>query len=53
MQSVYPELYVFLDEQPITIPSIENPEITVSVLQDYLANLKQQVNRYLESRLTH
>lgn len=32
----HPELYQFLDEDPMTIPSVENPHMDKEVMQKYL-----------------
>lgn len=43
----YPELYVMLDENPLTIPTIDNPKIDASVMEDYLESLKQILKHYI------
>lgn len=45
----YPELYQYLDENPITIPDCETPEISVSSFVEYLDSLKSILERYIES----
>ncbi|PTX43716.1 hypothetical protein C8P64_2248 [Christiangramia gaetbulicola] len=40
LETDYPELYSFIDEEPITIPSFEHPDITNKLLRDYLESLK-------------
>lgn len=45
----YPELYTTLDENPITIPSIANPDMTISVMEDYLESLKQILKQYIKT----
>lgn len=42
----YPELYVFLDENPLTISNSEHPQITSEILNDYLESLKQLLTNY-------
>jgi hypothetical protein len=43
----HPELIIFLDEMPVTIPDDSDPHITISILKEYyqsllnLENLKQ------------
>lgn len=37
----YPELYQFLDEAPVTIPSDSHPVISRGVLQEYLESLEE------------
>ncbi len=50
IESKYPELYRFLDEEPITIPNMANPEIDSKIMQDYLEGLKQIFEHYKEAR---
>lgn len=42
----YPELYQFLDENPMTLPTEAHPEVDTKVLKDYLEDLKQILARY-------
>ncbi|WP_452219263.1 hypothetical protein [Lacinutrix undariae] len=49
IETNYPELYVFLLEEPITIPSDEHPHIDVTALQDYLETLKQELKHHIEN----
>ena len=39
----YPVSYKYLDENPITIPNIENPNISTVELKKYLALLKDLI----------
>ena len=48
----YPELYQFLVEDPLTIPSENHPDINKKVMQDYLESLKQLLAHHLETHLT-
>jgi len=50
IETNYPELYVFLDEEPITISNSKNPKITTEILKEYLESLKQLIKNY---RKTH
>ncbi len=43
METNYPELYHFLDEQPITIPRYQHPNINDEILTGYLDNLKRLI----------
>lgn len=43
----YPELYQFLDEIPMTIPSEAQPEVGTKALKDYLEDLKQILGHYM------
>ena len=46
----YPELYVFLGEQPVTIPSEIHPDMNISIMEDYLESLKQILKQYIKTR---
>ena len=39
--SKYPELYRSLNENPLTIPTINNPSIDIAIMKDYLDSLEQ------------
>jgi hypothetical protein len=47
----YPELYQFLGENPLTVPSENHPEINKKVMQDYLESLKQLLSHHLETHI--
>ncbi len=49
IESLYPELYQFLDENPDTIPSQLHPNIDKSVLEEYLDSLKQLLRHYMQT----
>ncbi|MDO1513917.1 hypothetical protein Q2T41_14745 [Maribacter confluentis] len=49
IETSYPELYRFLDENPITIPSNDHPHIDQVIMQEYLESLKQLLKHYLET----
>ena len=49
IESEYPELYQFLDENPITIPCKSNPDIDKKLMQDYLESLKQLLQHHIET----
>ncbi len=49
IETNYPELYKFIEEQPITIPVSNHPETDEKTLQDYLDSLKQLLNHHLET----
>lgn len=49
IEQEYPELYKYLDENPITISSGENINLTTKNFSDYLDSLKQILNRHIES----
>jgi hypothetical protein len=50
IETNYPELYNFLDENPMTIPSESNPTIDKKILQDYLNSLKELLKHHIETR---
>ncbi|MBK5210508.1 MAG: hypothetical protein JJE44_13550 [Flavobacteriaceae bacterium] len=50
IETDYPEIYQFLDEIPVTIPSEKDPDINNKVLRDYLESLKQLIKNYVETR---
>jgi hypothetical protein len=49
IETEYPELYVFLNEDPITIPSESHPDIDLNIMKDYLDSLKILLEKYIES----
>ena len=49
IETNYPELYRFLDENPITIPTNDHPHIDQVTMQDYLESLKQLLKHHLET----
>lgn len=50
IETNYPELYQFLDENPLTIPSESHPTIDEKILKEYLESLKQLLKHHLETR---
>lgn len=48
IQSEYPELSKFIEEMPITIPNVDQPEINISILSDYLDSLNSLIFHYNE-----
>jgi len=42
----YPELAKYIDEMPITIPNVKDPEITRENLKLYLESLKSALIKY-------
>jgi len=49
IETNYPELYRFLGENPLTIPSKDHPEIDVKIMQNYLESLKGLLQHHLET----
>ncbi len=50
IETNYPELYKYLDENPMTIPDESDPEINKKVLQKYLESLRQMLKNHIETR---
>ena len=49
IETEHPELYRFLDENPMTLPATGHPEINKEVLEEYLQSLRQELRHYLEA----
>ena len=49
IETNYPELYQYLDENPMTIPVEDHPDIDVGIMQDYLMSLKDLLRHHLET----
>tara|TARA_R110002167_G_scaffold125448_16_gene305622 strand:- start:16 stop:240 length:225 start_codon:yes stop_codon:yes gene_type:complete len=49
LETNYPELYTFLDENPMTIPASRHPHIDKEAMVDYLEGLKQMLKHHLET----
>ena len=49
IETKYPELYRFLEENPITIPSKTHSDTDIKAMQDYLESLKQLFKHHLET----
>ncbi|MBC8755893.1 hypothetical protein H2O64_14540 [Kordia sp. YSTF-M3] len=49
IEANYPELYRTLDENPMTLPVINNPHIDKKIMQEYLESLKQLLWHHLET----
>ena len=43
----YPELSIYLDEMPVTIPNEKNPDISLKNLQLYLDSLNSLLIKYI------
>ena len=43
----YPELSKYLEEIPITIPDVSNPEININTLTDYYQSLENILKKYI------
>lgn len=49
IEEKYPELYRYLDENPISIPSAEHPQVDSKVLSGYLESLKTMLKNYIKA----
>ena len=49
IETNYPELYQFLDENPMTIPATNHPHIDRDTMQEYLESLKELLKHHLET----
>ncbi|WP_190811006.1 hypothetical protein [Flagellimonas sp. S3867] len=48
IETEYPELYKFLEEQPMTIPAEDKPEIDRATMENYLMGLRALLEHYVE-----
>lgn len=51
METEHPELYQFLDEDPMTLPLSPRPEVNKETLEDYLQSLQQLLEHHLETHI--
>jgi len=51
IETKYPEIYKFLDEDTLTLPFRRHPKINSEVLMDYLESLKQLLIHHKETHL--
>jgi hypothetical protein len=49
IRNEYPELNKYLSEMPVTIPDVDQPEMTIKVLSDYLESLENLLKKYSPS----
>ena len=49
IETNYPELYHFLNENPMTIPSYNHPVVDAEVLSEYLESLNELLRHHLET----
>ena len=45
----YPELYHFLDENPMTLPATAHPDLSANVFNEYLEDRKLLLKRHLKT----
>lgn len=50
MESKYPELYHFLDEDPMTLPVLSHPNIDKKALENYLQSLHELLEHHVKTR---
>tara|TARA_R110000868_G_scaffold90193_4_gene250642 strand:- start:28 stop:258 length:231 start_codon:yes stop_codon:yes gene_type:complete len=49
IEQEYPELYQYLDENPITIPCCDYPKVDTKNFSNYLDSLQQLLKHHIES----
>ena len=47
----YPELSKYIEEMPVTIPNLENPQITLQNLKEYYHSLNFLVTNYASTHI--
>jgi len=52
LETSYPSIYQFLEEQEVTLPAFEHPHMTEKIFAEYLENLKQLLFRYKQSHVS-
>ncbi len=50
IQNEYPEISVYLNEMPVTIPNVASPKINVNALSEYYESLKILLKDYIENK---
>ncbi len=53
IETYYPELYRFLDEEPVTLPTEREVPIDQQTMQAYLQSLKQLLKTYTKTHEMH
>lgn len=46
----FPELLKYINEMPVSIPNVSQPEITVDNLKDYSDSLNEMVTKYSKNK---
>lgn len=49
IEEKYPELYTFLDENPITLDETDDPEMKIQALEDYCDSLSNMIEDHIAS----
>lgn len=52
IETKYPELYKFLEENPVTMPSVNYPKINTKIMEDYLEDLSQLLRHHIKTHKT-
>jgi hypothetical protein len=47
----FPELSKYIEEMPVTIPDVENPEITIKSLKEYYDSLDAILKKYAPNHI--
>jgi hypothetical protein len=45
----YPELYKYLDENPVTLPTMNHPSMNTDTFANYLETLKDLLQHHLDT----
>ena len=53
IETNYPELYNFLDENPMTIPSEAHPYLDIKTLKQYLLDLEDLLRHHMRTHKTN
>jgi hypothetical protein len=49
IHNTFPELSKYIEEMPITIPNVANPEIKIKQLTDYYNSLNNLIEKYMDN----
>lgn len=47
MKSQFPELSKYIEEMPVTVPDVKNPQITLKNLKEYYDSLESIFKKYV------
>ena len=50
IETEYRELYRFLEENPMTLPAVDHPNIDEATLTEYLKSLKELLQHHRETK---
>lgn len=50
IEQEYPELYRYLDENPMTIPCCDHPEVNTKNFSDYLDSLRSLLKTHIDNQ---